>query len=321
MGYCIADLAYALPEKVVENDFFVDECGIDRAFLENKIGITERRIAAENEPPSVLAAASARTVLEATGLSPDSIDVLVLCTQNPDYRLPTTACLVQHILGLRKSVLAFDINLGCSGFVYALPIAGNFIRTGDAARVLVITVDHYSKIVDLRDKNTGPLFGDAAATALLVPCEDGFGVIDGAFGTDGSGAGHLILPNSGVRKEPARPSTLVMDGREIFKFAVSVVPDSVSRLLQRNGLEPASIRHYVFHQANLYMLREIQRRLALSDDQMVIDMARYGNTVSASIPIAYRNLITSRPPARGDLVVFCGFGVGLSWGTILYRCC
>ena len=320
MGYYISEVGYYLPERIIDNEFLATRCGIDMAFLENRVGIKERHVAADDEPPSAMACRSATTLFDTSGIAPHEVDILMVCTQNPDYRLPTTACLVQDMLGLKKSCFSFDINLGCSAFVYALPIAGNFLQLGMARHALIITVDEYSKIIDFRDKNTAALFGDAAAATLLSPCEDGFGVIDGIFGTDGSGAPHLILYNSGLKKDPGKSPYLYMDGREIFRFAVTVVPDSVDQLLARNNIKTGDVRHYVFHQANLFMLREIQKRLSLKDYQMVIDMVHYGNTVSASIPIAYKNLITASRPSRGDLVVFCGFGVGLSWGTVLYRC-
>ncbi len=321
MGYCISNVAHYVPEKVVDNEIIAARCGVDRSFLEDKIGIKERRVADDDEVTSFMACRSARRLIERGAVDPQEIDALIVCTQNPDYRLPTTACLVQDMLGLKKSIIAFDINLGCSGFVYALPIAGNFIRCGAARGALVIMADQYSKIVDPTDKNTASVFGDASAAILLRGCEEGYGVVDGVFGTDGAGAKHLILYNSGVRKDPEKSSYLFMDGREIFKFSVSVVPDSVKQLLKRNGLELPDVKHYLFHQANLYMLREIKNRLGLRDDQMVIDMEHYGNTVSASIPIAYSDLIEAQPPARGDLAIFCGFGVGLSWGAVLYRFC
>ena len=215
--------------------------------------------------------------------------------------------------------MAFDINLGCSGFVYALPIAGNFIRTGMIRHALLIMVDEYSKTLDYQDKNTASIFGDAASAIWLAPCSDGEGVIDALFGTDGSHADKLILYNSGVVQQPDKSNFLYMDGREIFKFSVSVVPESVNEILRRNSLHINQIRHAVFHQANKYMLVEIQKKLKLTDSQMIIDLEMHGNTVSSTIPIALKHVLEQQPLQKGDLLLFCGFGVGLSWGTVLYK--
>ena len=319
MNYYIHDIAYYLPEKIIDNNYLANECGIDKNFLEKKIGIEQRHIAAADETTSEMACKSVQGLLQAANLDKEQIDVLVVCTQNPDYRLPTTACLVQDKLQLKKSTIAFDVNLGCSGFVYGLPIVGNFIKTGMAQRAVLVTVDQYSKIVDYRDKSTAALFGDAATAILLGPCQDGFGVIDGVYGTDGSGAEHLILYNSGIAKNPEKSGKLYMNGREIFKFAVTVVPDSVRKVLANNNLAINDIKYFILHQANKFMLQEMQKRLDIPEDRMVIDMALYGNTVSSTIPISLKHLMEAKKLQTGDLVLFCGFGVGLSWGTVLYK--
>ncbi len=319
MSYKISALEYYLPDRLVDNDYLVKTCGIDKKFIEEKVGILERRIALPEQPTSDLAVNAAKKLMEKHNISPEDIDLLLLCTQNPDYKLPTTACLVQDRLGLKKSCIAFDVNLGCSGFVYSLPIAGNFIKFNMAKRAMVIMADEYSKIIDYKDKNTAPIFGDAAAAALLDSCPDDFGFIDGNFGSDGSGWDKLIVRNSGVVCDNTGDSYVFMDGLEIFKFAVRVIPSTIKELLERNNLAASNITKFVFHQANTYIIKELQKRLKLSDEQVVIDMEKYGNTIQSTIPIALKNLIESGALNKGDLLIFSGYGVGLSWGNILYK--
>jgi 3-oxoacyl-[acyl-carrier-protein] synthase-3 len=319
MNYKIKDTEFYLPSKVIDNQYLSNVSGIDINFLENKIGIIQRHIAAKDEATSDMAVKAAELIIESNKISRESIDLIVLCTQNPDYKLPTTACIVQNKLKLKTSCIAFDVNLGCSGFIYTLAIAGNFLKTGMSKLALIIMVDQYSKLLDYSDKNTASLFGDAASASLLESCPENVGVIDASFGTDGSNYDKLIAYNSGTVKNEDKNNYLFMDGREIFKFSISVVPSSVTEILQKNSLTVEDISFFIFHQANKYMLGEIQKTLNIPDEKMVIDMAEYGNTVSSTIPIAYKNLLTNNKIKKDDFIIFCGFGVGLSWGTILYK--
>ncbi len=319
MNYHIASIGYYVPEHVLDNDYIKKATGADGSFLEKKIGITARRVAAPEELTSDMAYKSASRLIKENEIDKNSIDLVLICTQNPDYRLPTTACILQSKLGLKKSCLAFDVNLGCSGFVYSVVIAGSLLINGMIQNALVTMSEQYSKIIDYKDRNTASIFGDAAASALITSCSDDYGVIDASFGTDGTGAKSLILPNSGVAKDSNQDGYLIMDGRAIFNFAVRVIPESVQHILDRNGLKIEDIKFFVFHQANQYILKEIGRRLSIRSSQLVIDMKEYGNTVSASIPIALKNVMDKKLLTAGDLVILCGFGVGLSWGTILYK--
>ena len=318
MNYYIKNIEYYLPEKIIDNQYLSANAGIDIQFLEQKVGIKERRIAAENELSSDMAVSAGKILFEKTDVKPEDIEMLILVTQNPDYRLPTTACLVQNKLGLKKSVMAFDMNLGCSGWTYAVPLAGNFIKNGNFKNALIITSEQYSKIIDYKDKNTASIFGDAAAATLLSACEDGFGVMDYNFGTDGSGADKLICYNSGVFKNNEKSNYLYMDGREIFKFTVVTIPQYINELLKKNNLQMKDFKYVILHQANQYMLKEMQKRLKVSDEQMVIEMEMFGNTVSSTIPIAMKKLLKNSNLNKGDLVLFSGFGVGLSWANIIY---
>jgi 3-oxoacyl-[acyl-carrier-protein] synthase-3 len=314
----ISQIEFYLPAKVMDNEYLQSQFGIDRDFLEDKIGIKERRIAGDNEPTSEMAYQASSKLLAADPALREAIGLLIICTQTPDYRLPTTACILQHRLGLSTQCLAFDLNLGCSGFVYCLAVAGACLGSGLARKALLVMADQYSRLIDRTDKNTVSLFGDAASAAVVEISDDGSGVVDQDFGTDGSGAGSLIAYNSGVVRQADKSSCLYMNGREIFKFSITVVPATVGRVLERNGLAVGDIRFYVFHQANKYLLKEIQKIMGIRDDQLIIDLEYTGNTVSSTIPIALGNLIKSGSLRKGDRIILCGFGVGLSWGTMLY---
>jgi 3-oxoacyl-[acyl-carrier-protein] synthase-3 len=318
MSYKIEYIEYYLPERIIDNDFLEKESGIDKAFTEEKVGIKQRHIAGNDEPTSMLAYNAARKLIDKNNVDSQDIDMLLLCTQNPDYRLPTTACIVQDKLGLKKSTMAFDINLGCSGFTHSIPIAGNFLESGKFKKAMLVMADEYSKIINYKDKNTASIFGDAGSAVTLTKCEDGYGVIDYSFGTDGSGWEKLIVRNTGTAKEDVT-SELFMDGREIFKFSMFVVPKSIDEILEKNNLKKEDIKYFVMHQANKYMLTELRKRLKLTDEQMIIDMQNYGNTVSSTIPIALKNLFDKGTLKKGDLILLTGFGVGLSWSNVLYR--
>jgi 3-oxoacyl-[acyl-carrier-protein] synthase III len=319
MNYRINAIEYYLPEKIIDNQYLHDAEDLDISFLDTKVGIKKRHIAAKDETTSEMATKAAINLIKKNNINPDIIDLLVICTQNPDYKLPTTACIVQDNLKLKTSTIAFDVNLGCSGFIYSLTIAGGFLKTGMAKCALLIMADQYSRLIDYTDKNTASLFGDAASAILVESCPDADGVIDAVFGTDGSNADKLIAFNSGVKRNPDKNIYLFMDGREIFKFSVQVVPSSVNEILKKNDLKIKDIRYFIFHQANKYILTEIQKRLEISDSQMIIDLEDFGNTVSSTIPIAYKNILENGELKKDDLIIFCGFGVGFSWGTILYR--
>lgn len=319
MNYKIEAIEYYLPSVEIDNDYLSNCCGIDKQFMAEKVGILKRHIAEPNEYTSDLGIKSAELLFSKHKFDKSKIGLVLLCTQNPDFRLPTTACLIQDRLGLEKSCIAFDVNLGCSGFVYSLEIAGNFIRSGKVDYALIIMADQYSKIIDYKDKNTAPIFGDAGTSILLSKCEDSFGVIASNFGSDGSGWDKLIAYNTSIKKDQDKSSYVFMDGLEIYKFAVRVIPSSINNLLQNNSIDISNVKHVIFHQANTYIIKELQKKLKLNDSQLIIDMANYGNTIQSTIPIALKNLLNKSNLNKGDLLIFSGYGVGLSWGNILYK--
>ncbi len=331
MRAAILGIASYLPERIEthedlrrENpDWRVEE-------LYEKSGIRARHVAAEDETASDLGRRAAEELL-ARGIVPiDEVDYLLFCTQSPDHFLPSGACFLQHALGLGKHVGAFDFNLGCSGFVYGLQVASSLVGSGVARNVLLITADTYTKYIHPRDRTVRTLFGDGAA-ATLVGAARGAGSL-GPFeiGTDGAGAENLIVPSGGLRRprsaETAREVTdpsgatrsadhLFMDGAAVFTFAITTVPPTVKRLLQKSALTVDDVDAYVYHQANKYMLEHLARRSRIPSDKMIVDMETVGNTVSASIPIATHRAVERGRIRPADRLVLVGFGVGYSWAA------
>jgi 3-oxoacyl-[acyl-carrier-protein] synthase-3 len=340
MQATIAAIQYYLPEQALTNDdLAADFPDWPAAKIEEKTGIRERRIARSDECASDLAIHAAKRLFASGACKPEEIDYLLLCTQSPDYFLPTTACTLQPLLGLSQGCGALDFNLGCSGFVYGLGLAKGLIETGQARNVLLITAETYSKFINPRDKSVRTIFGDAAA-ATLIRATGGFGpdsdplIGPFVFGTDGTGAANLIVPAGGLRQRPSSetahevpaesgnwrsPENLYMNGAEIFAFTLKVVPRTVQKLLDRSGKTLSDIEFFIFHQANEYMLSHLRQKLGIPSDKFYQDMRSCGNTVSSTIPIALREAALTGQLRRGATVMLVGFGVGYSWAAALVR--
>ena len=284
-----------------------------------KTGIASRPIAAPGEYSSDLAAGAAQTLLRSEA-SP--IDFIVLCTQTPDFLLPSTACLVHERLALSEDVGALDLNMGCSGYVYALSHATGLLATAQAKRPLVLTADTYSKLLAPGDKSTRTLFGDAgSATRLDLNSRNRLHSF--VFGTSGRGRCLFEAAHSGMHgplaaQSHTHPSAtraqIAMDGPEIYNFTLKAVPKLVSAVCAKAGLTLAEVDCFVFHQANGFMLESLRRKLRIPEERFEINMADYGNTVSSTIPIALRGAIAAGRIRAGMRVMLVGFGVGLSWG-------
>ncbi len=316
----IAAVASYMPETVLTNDTLVERFGFDRDFLDNKIGVHVRHIAAPDEAVSDMAVRAAESLLARAPVPRDAIELVVLCTQNPDYRLPATANIVQNRLGLPDTTAAFDFNQGCSGYVYGLSITQSMMLAHGFSAALLLTADGYTKVMDPNDRATVPLFGDGAAATLLTV--GGPGKIGHfTFGSDGAGAGDLIVRGGGSR-HPAMPTTgpgaLYMNGRAILKFMIKRVPADVDRCLALNGLDRDSVDTFVFHQASGHMVGSLIREMDLPPDKVPIEIADCANTVSSTLPIVLERLGGAAALA-GKTVLLCGFGVGLSWGSTVVR--
>lgn len=301
-------IAYYLPQNELSNGALIKEYPewtAEKIFA--KTGIASRHIAGEDEDALDMAETACRNLF-ADGESPASIDFVLLCTQSPRYRLPSSACVLQHRLGLSASVGALDYDLGCSGFVYGLSLAKGLVVSGSAKRVLLVTAETYTKYIDPKDRSTRTIFGDGAAATIvdgLVAQQIGAF----SFGTDGSGADKLIVRDDG---------RLFMDGPEIFNFTLDVVPATIDDVCTKNGIGRGDVDLFVFHQANKFMLDTIRKVNGLPKETFYIDLEDVGNTVSSTIPIALRRAESKGILKPGMKVLLMGFGVGLSWGgTIL----
>jgi 3-oxoacyl-[acyl-carrier-protein] synthase-3 len=330
-------VASYLPEQTLTNEQLAAEFTDWTAdkILE-KTGIACRRIAAEEECSSDLGVRAAEKLFATGVCKPEEIDFLLFCTQSPDYFLPTTACLVQDRLGLRTSCGALDFNQGCSGFVYGLALAKSLIESSVAERVLLITAETYSKFINARDRSVRTIFGDAAAATLVTASSNGSDDLLGpfVFGTDGRGAENLIVSAGGLRK-PLSTATaeeredkggnwrsdqnLYMNGPEIFNFTLSTVPKSVNQLLARAECKLEDVDHFVFHQANRFMLERLRAKMNIPAEKFSIEMEDCGNTVSSTIPIALERMALGGKLTPGQRVMLVGFGVGYSWAAGMMR--
>ncbi len=328
MNYAqIGPIAVHLPATVETNDqlqaLFPDW---DLDLIYSKTGIRERRIAASGECASDLGVIAAEKLFAAHDIDRASIDFLLFCTQTPDYPLPTTACLVQQRLGLPTGVGALDFNLGCSGFVYGLSLADGLIRSGAAARVLLITADTYSKYIDANDRSLRTIFSDGAAATLIEaggsPTLSGF-----VFGTDGSAADSLMVPSGGARTSEAalKPrkrqrwkSRLYMDGPALVDITLRYIPDMVSSVLDRAHMTKDQLDLLIMHQATLHMLDRLRATLDVPADRMPIVLETVGNTVSSTIPIAMDELRRDGRIRENSRSLLVGFGVGFSWAGCVW---
>jgi len=299
--------------------------------IASKIGVSVRHIAAEGETSADMAISAAQRLFEENDMRSEQVDFVLLCTQSPDYFLPTSACIIQHKLGIPTSAGALDFNLGCSGFVYGLGVAKGLILGGIAKNVLLLTSETYSKFIHPLDKSNRTIFGDAAAATLIS--ENGFAeIMDFSLGTDGSGADRLIVHSGGLRnplplndlkldeqENPVSSDHLFMDGTEIFNFSLESVPVLVEDTLKKNGLSKDNIDLFVLHQANKYMLNFIRRKIGIPEDKFYYYMDRVGNTVSSTIPIALYEARKDGKISKGHNVLIAGFGVGYSLGGTVLR--
>jgi 3-oxoacyl-[acyl-carrier-protein] synthase-3 len=318
----IGPIAVHYPERVETNDQIAAEFPHwDLELIRSKTGIAQRFLAAPDECASDLGVAAAEKLFAQHEIDRQSIDFLILCTQTPDYPLPTTACLLQDRLKLSTRVGAFDFNLGCSGFVYGLSMAEGFIRTGMARRVLLITAETYSKYIHPGDRSLRPIFGDAAAATLIEAApEPSMGAF--VFGTDGSAADTLLVNTGGARpvadaiKSRTKwrwPSRIYMDGPGIIRLTMEVVPQLVRDVLRKAEWTPADVDLYLMHQATKKLLDEIRLQLAVDEAHFPLMLENCGNTVSSTLPILIDGLRRSGKLQPGMRTLLAGFGVGFSW--------
>ena len=331
MNAYIKAISYFLPEKIVTNADLVKEFPewtVEK--VAGKVGVHQRHIASEGETASDMATQAAEKLLTEHNIDRSTIDFVLLCTQSPDYYLPTSACLIQNRLGLSTSCGALDFNLGCSGFVYGLSLAKGLIAGGIAKNVLLLTAETYSKHIHPKDKGNRTIFGDASA-ATLVSTEGFASVENFSLGTDGRGAENLIVKNGGLRhpkdlkeltfaEDGASGSSdyLYMNGGEIFNFTSEAVPVLVDEVLAKNQLLKDDIQLFVFHQANKYMMNYLRKLIEIEPEKFYFFLENVGNTVSSTIPIALCEA-QKEGKLKGNVLI-AGFGVGYSWGATVLKC-
>lgn len=325
-------IASYLPKKCFENSAFA-ALGWSEEKIFAKTGILSRHIASETEFALDLAEKAALNLFENFKIKKEEIDYLLYCTQSPDYLIPTNACILQDRLKLSESIGALDFNLGCSGFVYGLSLAKGLLETGQARSVLLVTAETYSKYIHPEDKSSRVIFGDGAAATLLTQ-EDARKLGPFVFGTQGAGAKNLCVKTGGLRHPrtalTARSSknragnmrsedNLYMNGAEIFSFTLSTVPGAVEELLKRSKLSAEEIDHFIFHQANAYMLEALREKMGLPKEKFPIYLEKIGNTVSSTIPILLEHMTATGKFRANQRLVLCAFGVGYSWIATLWN--
>ncbi|MBT5933994.1 beta-ketoacyl-ACP synthase III [Sulfurimonas sp.] len=313
-----------VPEKILTNEDLAKMVDTSDEWITKRTGIKERHIAAENEFTSDLGTNAAKIAIDRSGINPDEIDMVICATISPDYFcMPSTATIVSKKLGL-KNITAFDISAACTGFVYILSIAKAFIESGMKKNVLIIGAEKLSSITDYTDRGTCIIFGDGAGAALISATENKEeAIIDVHTGADGTYADLLMTPNGGSGSEHDSLSEEVnscfmqMKGNETFKVAVRTLTKDVKEILSENNIESDSVKHFIPHQANYRIIKAVGDALKMKDEQVVVTVGKYGNTSSASIPMAMNDIYENGKLQKGDLMLLDAFGGGLTWGSAL----
>lgn len=324
----IKHMAYYLPERIVTNEDIVKlfpEKAVEK--ISDNVGIKQRHLTAPGETASDMAMKAANILFEKYDIDRQTIDFIILCTQCADYFMPSSACVLQDRLGLRKDIGAFDFDLGCSGYVYGLAIAKGLIAGGLAKNILLLTADNVTRYLHPQDKGNRTLFGDAA-TATLVSVEGDAEIMEFVLGTDGRGANNLIVKSGAARMpepqndlsfdkngSPVSSDHMYMNGAQIFVFTQRIVPTLVKEVLAKNNLNQEDINLFVFHQANRFMLDFLRKKLGVPEDRFGIYLENVGNTASNTIPIC---LVEAEKENKvHGKVMLCGFGVGYSWAGVV----
>jgi len=315
-----------LPERRLTNKDFEKMVETTDEWILTRTGIRERRILEPGLGNSYMATRAAKECLERAGVSPETVDAIIVATVTPDMFFPSTACLVQRDIGAKKA-WGFDLSAGCSGFVFGLATAAQFVESGRYERVLVIGSDVMSSIIDYADRNTCVLFGDAAGAVLVEPChEEGFGILDFILHCDGSGEPYLHMKAGGSRKPASietvqnREHYVYQEGRPVFKVAVSEMAAVTEAIIRKNGLQGEDVAFLLPHQANLRIIQACAERAGIPMERVVVNIDRYGNTTAATIPLCLYEIINEKNLVKtGDYLVMSAFGAGFTWGSILIK--
>ncbi|MDI3542637.1 MAG: 3-oxoacyl-[acyl-carrier-protein] synthase [Candidatus Atribacteria bacterium] len=313
----------SVPERVITNFDLEKMVDTSDEWITTRTGIKQRRIAGEGESTSTFALLAAQRALQAAQVSPEELDLIVVATVTPDMLFPATSCLLQRELKASKAA-SCDLEAGCTGFVYALSLAEKYLRGGGGEKALVVGAETLSKILDWQDRSTCVLFGDGAGAAVLGLSEEE-GILATYLGSDGGGAHLLELP-AGCSRMPASLDTvnnrlhyIKMNGNEVFKFAVKIMEEASLEVIKRGNVEIDEVSLFIPHQANIRIINSAAKRLSIPEEKVFVNVHKYGNTSSASIPLALDEACREGKIKRGDLVLLVGFGAGLTWGSALIR--
>lgn len=323
MRAIITAVTHFVPKQKLTNDDLMKMVDTSDEWIVSRTGIKERSILDKEKGTSYMAAKAAEALLKQRRIEPDEIDLIIVATVTPDMFFPSTACIVQEKIKA-TNCWGYDLVVGCSGFLFALTTAVQFIEAGRYKKIIVIGADKMSAITDYKDRNTCILFGDAAGAVLLEPSDDSeLGISDHIFNMDGSGGKHLCMP-AGGSLYPATHETvnknmhyLHQDGKIVFKKAIIGMVNSTKKIMDRNGLSSNDIKFYIPHQANIRIIESVAKKLGLRDEQVVVNIEKHGNTTAATIPMALSEIYQAGELSKGDKLILSVFGTGFTWGGIL----
>ena len=320
----ILGTGFYVPEKIMTNADLEKIVETSDEWIVERTGIKERRIAEDNQPMSDLALRAAKAALADAGVAAEDLDLIIVATLTSDRIIPSTACMIQNLLGA-KHAAAFDLSAACSGFAYAASVAAQFIETGAYKKALVIGAETLSKYINWEDRNTCVLFGDGAGAAVLGQVEEGYGILSFDLGSDGSGGDAIQIPSSGslmpVSKESIdqKLNLIHMNGRDVFKFAVKAMGKTVKNSLAKIDMPQEKIDWLVPHQANILIIESAAKRLSMPMDKVIVNIHKYGNMSAACIPIALAEAAAAKRFKKGDIIALSGFGAGLTWASCIIR--
>lgn len=315
-----------VPERIVTNDDLSKIVDTSDEWIFGRSGIKRRRIAADGETTSDMALKASKAAIESAGLTPHDIDLVIVTTVNPDMLFPSTACILQAKLGIRNNIPCFDLEAACSGFVYGMEVATSMMASGRYKNALVVSSEKMSSMLDWKDRSTCVLFGDGSGAVVLAASgEENVGILGNVLGADGSDTAMLCMPAGGSAMPPSERTVreglhyLKMDGREVFKHAVRIMQEKALEVLDLCGVSAEDVALLIPHQANTRIIETVAKRLKIPSEKVYVNIENYGNTSSASIPIALDEVVRGGKVRKGDLVLLVAFGAGLTWGATLVR--
>lgn len=315
-----------VPERIVTNDDLSKIVDTSDEWIFGRSGIKRRRIAADGETTSDMALKASKAAIESAGLTPHDIDLVIVTTVNPDMLFPSTACILQAKLGIRNNIPCFDLEAACSGFVYGMEVATSMMASGRYKNALVVSSEKMSSMLDWKDRSTCVLFGDGSGAVVFAASgEENVGILGNVLGADGSDTAMLCMPAGGSAMPPSERTVreglhyLKMDGREVFKHAVRIMQEKALEVLDLCGVSAEDVALLIPHQANTRIIETVAKRLKIPSEKVYVNIENYGNTSSASIPIALDEVVRGGKVRKGDLVLLVAFGAGLTWGATLVR--